>query len=298
MNQHDHFSWVRGVKGNADPLFFILGPCVIENEDDLLRGAEFLKKLSDKLKFKLIFKGSFDKANRSSISGFRGVSKDAGLAMLARIRQEFCVPVATDVHETIQVADVAAVVDVLQIPAFLCRQTDLLLEAGKTKKPVHVKKGQFEAPESMNNVIGKMASVGNENVWLCERGFSFGYNNLVVDFRNFPIMKSMRKPVVFDVTHSVQRPGGLGNASGGDSSFIATLSAAAITQGIAGLYLMTHQQPEKAKCCGPVSIRHDRLESLLDYLLSLDAWVKSNPIPDIAIDIPQIGYAKSTQISV
>jgi 2-dehydro-3-deoxyphosphooctonate aldolase (KDO 8-P synthase) len=275
------FDWVREVSGNKEPLFLILGPCVIENETDTLRAAEYLKKISEKLKFKLIFKGSFDKANRTAMSGFRGVSMDEGLKLLARIRQEFQVPVLTDVHETIQVAPVADAVDILQIPAFLSRQTDLLFESGKTGKPVHVKKAQFETPESMNNVIGKIESAGNKNVWLCERGYSFGYQNLVVDYRNFPIMKKFGKPVVFDVTHSVQRPGGLGSASGGDAVFISNLAASAIAQGIAGLYLMVHHAPETAKCCGPVSVNWSKLESLLSYLLELDAWVKSRSMPEL-----------------
>jgi 2-dehydro-3-deoxyphosphooctonate aldolase (KDO 8-P synthase) len=275
------FDWVREVSGNKEPLFLILGPCVIENESDTLRAAEFLKKMSEKLKFKLIFKGSFDKANRTALSGFRGVSMDEGLKLLTRIRKEFQVPVLTDVHETIQVAPVASAVDILQIPAFLSRQTDLLFESGKTGKPVHVKKAQFETPESMSNVIGKIESAGNNNIWLCERGYSFGYQNLVVDYRNFPIMKKLGKPVVFDVTHSVQRPGGLGSASGGDAVFISNLAASAIAQGIAGLYLMVHQEPEKAKCCGPVSVNWSKLEPLLAHLLELDAWVKSRSMPEL-----------------
>jgi 2-dehydro-3-deoxyphosphooctonate aldolase (KDO 8-P synthase) len=274
MAQQQQFPWIHAVT-NDNPIFFILGPCVIENELDTLKSAEFLKKLSEKLRFNLIFKGSFDKANRTSIKGFRGVSFDEGLNLLAKIRHQFNVPVITDVHETTQVAAVADAVDILQIPAFLCRQTDLLIAAGKTGKPVHVKKGQFETPESMQHVIEKVASTGNDDVWLCERGYTFGYQNLVVDFRNFPIMKQLGKPVLFDVTHSVQRPGGLGGASGGDRSFVTHLSAAAVTQGIAGLFIMVHPKPEVAKCCGPVSINFEQLEPLLDYLIELDSWVKS-----------------------
>ncbi len=274
-------SWIQNVTGNNDPLFFILGPCVFENETDSLRAAEFLKRLSEKLKFKLIFKGSFDKANRTSINGFRGVDMHTGLKTLARIRSEFQVPVMTDIHETVQVSEVADAVDVLQVPAFLCRQTDLLVAAGKTGKPVHVKKGQFETPESMTNVIAKVRSTGNNHVWLCERGYTFGYNNLIVDYRNFPIMKRLGAPVVFDVTHSVQNPGGLGSASGGDRSLVASLAASAIVQGIAGLFMMVHPQPEKAKCCAPVSIAHEHVESLLSYFIELDAWAKSRPVPSL-----------------
>lgn len=298
MNACNAYDWVKGVKNNNQPLFFVLGPCVIENEADTLRAVELLKRLSEQLRFNLIFKGSFDKANRTALSGFRGVTMEQGLKLLARIRKDFQVPVMTDVHETIQVAQVADAVDILQIPAFLCRQTDLLLEAGKTGKPVHVKKGQFESPESMSNVIGKIASVGNDNVWLCERGFTFGYQNLVVDYRNFPIMKNLGKPVVFDVTHSVQRPGGLGTASGGDRSFIASLSAAAVTQGLAGLYIMTHHEPEKAKCCGPVCIQHTQLASVLDYLIELDAWVKSRPMPELGVQVPCTEQKPHQQVSL
>jgi 2-dehydro-3-deoxyphosphooctonate aldolase (KDO 8-P synthase) len=274
-------NWVGTVRDNREPLFFILGPCVMENEADTMRSAEFLKKLSEKLSFKLIFKGSFDKANRTALKGFRGTGMNEGLKTLAHIRETFNVPVLTDIHETVHVKEVADAVDILQIPAFLCRQTDLLLAAGKTGKPVHVKKGQFETPESMQHVVGKIEATGNRNVWLCERGFSFGYNNLIVDYRNFSIMKSLNKPVVFDVTHSVQRPGGLGNSSGGDSSFIMNLAASAIVQGVAGLYLMVHHEPEKARCCGPVSVDLKRLESVLAYLIELDAWAKSRELPAI-----------------
>ncbi|MFA6263404.1 MAG: 3-deoxy-8-phosphooctulonate synthase [Candidatus Babeliales bacterium] len=281
MKNNSALQWVEHVTGNNEPLFFILGPCVMENEADTMRSAEFLKTLSEKLNFKLIFKGSFDKANRTALQGFRGIGIDEGLKILTRVKDTFNVPVITDVHETVHVNAVADVVDVLQIPAFLCRQTDLLFAAGTTKKPVHVKKGQFETPESMHHVIGKIESTGNTNVWLCERGFSFGYNNLVVDYRNFPIMKNLNKPVVFDVTHSVQRPGGLGCASGGDSAFITSLAAAAIVQGIAGLFLMVHPEPSKARCCGPVSVTFQRLEPVLTYLIELDAWAKSRVIPEI-----------------
>lgn len=271
---NEQYAWIKQVD-NDKPLFFILGPCVMENEKDTLKIAEFLKNLSTRLNFNLIFKGSFDKANRTAMKGFRGVSMDEGLKILDKIRQQFDLPIMTDVHETYQVEQVASVVDILQIPAFLCRQTDLLCASAKTGKPVHVKKGQFEAPESMVNVIGKIEAMGNPHTWLCERGFSFGYNNLVVDYRNFPIMKKLNKPVTFDVTHSVQRPGGLGCASGGDSEFIEPLTLAAIVQGIAGLYLMVHQEPEKARCCGPVSARLDnKLETFIKKIIELDNWVK------------------------
>jgi 2-dehydro-3-deoxyphosphooctonate aldolase (KDO 8-P synthase) len=275
------FSWVNEIAGNQAPLFFILGPCVMEDRDSTLVLAELAKQLSEKLKIKVIFKGSFDKANRTALQNFRGVSVDDGLAVLSEIRTQFELPVMTDVHETAHVAAVGQVVDVLQIPAFLCRQTDLLCAAGKTGKPVNVKKGQFEAPESMQHAIKKVESVGNQNAWLCERGYSFGYHNVVVDYRNFSIMKAFNRPVVFDVTHSVQRPGGLGGASGGDRAMIADLAAAAISQRIAGLYMMIHNEPEKAQCCGPVSVRTSQVESLLSYLIDLDTWVKSHPMPEV-----------------
>lgn len=276
MIERKEYAWLANVSNNA-PLFFILGPCVIENENDTLQAAYALKKISEKLGFKLIFKGSIDKANRTSMTGFRGVELDHGLKILQRVRQEFDVPVLTDVHETCQVDTVASVVDVLQIPAFLCRQTDLICQAAKTGKIVNIKKGQFEAPESMEHALGKVAATGNDNAWLCERGYSFGYHNLIVDMRNFSIMKRLGKPIVFDVTHSVQRPGGLGAASGGDIDFIPTLAAAAICQKIAGLFLMVHAQPDKALCCGPVSIPLDKVERLLAYFVELDAWIKQRP---------------------
>lgn len=281
MQKDSPFDWVKEVKGNNAPLFFMLGPCAMEDELSTLKAAEFLGKLSEKLKFNLIFKGSFDKANRTSISGFRGVEMSEGLKILAKVRQEFGLPVMTDVHETAQVAEVAEVVDILQIPAFLCRQTDLLCAAGKTGKPVHVKKGQFEAPEGMKNVVGKIESVGNKNVWLCERGYTFGYRDVIVDYRGFPIMKQLGKPIVFDATHSVQRPGGLGSSSGGDRTSMAHLAAAAVSQGIAGLFIMVHPNPDKAFCCGPVSVSFAQIEELVTYLINLDDWIKSNPKPKV-----------------
>ena len=277
------YSWLYEVS-NQTPLFFILGPCVLENEKDTLHAAEVLKALSEKYKFKLIFKGSIDKANRTAVSSYRGLSLDVGLKILEKVRNEFDVPVVTDVHETNQVAEVASVVDVLQIPAFLCRQTDLICECAKTGLPVHVKKGQFEAPESMEHVIGKVEAMGNKHTWLCERGTSFGYHNQVVDMRNFSIMKDLGSPVIFDVTHSLQRPGGLGGMSGGDVSLIPALAAAAISQQIAGLFLMVHPQPEKAKCCGPVSISLSKVERMIAYYVQLDAWVKGHGALESLLD--------------
>jgi len=273
--------WISQVKDNNSPLFFILGPCAIENEIDTLKAAEFLKNLSHKLKFDFIFKGSFDKANRTSIEGYRACGIDEGLRILSKVKQEFNVPVITDIHETSHVNQVASVVDVLQIPAMLCRQTDLLVAAGKTGKPVNIKKGQFLAPENMEHVALKATSTGNDHVWLCERGYTFGYQNLIVDMRNFPIMKQSGRPVVFDATHSVQRPGGLKSSSGGERHFVSPLASAAVVQGIAGVFMEVHEKPEQAKCDGPNSVRHSDLEVLLSYLIDLDEWAKSRPIPKI-----------------
>lgn len=279
MIKKSSYEWLYKV-GNDQQLFFILGPCAIEGESFTFKAAEFLKKLSEKLSFKLIFKGSFDKANRISLTSKRGVGIDQGLKILAHVKQEFDLPVITDVHDISQMAAIADVVDVIQIPAFLCRQTDLLLAAGNTGLPIHLKKGQFLAPENMEPLIAKIESTGNQNTWLCERGFTFGYNNLIVDSRNYPIMKSTGKPVVLDATHAVQRPGGLGGASGGNREFVATLAAAAVVQGIAGIFMEVHETPEQAHSDGPNMIRHADLEKLVSYLIDLDAWAKSNPVPE------------------
>ena len=275
-------NWIERVSGNEEPLFFILGPCVIETESHSLKTAELLKELSEKLKFNFIFKSSFDKANRTAVNNFRGVGLDDGLKILSKVKSEFDIPVITDVHEVCQVDPVAAVVDVLQIPAFLCRQTDLLVAAGKSGKVVNVKKGQFLAPEVMEHVIGKIASSGSEKIWLCERGHAFGYNNLIVDYRNFPIMKNFAKPLIFDATHSVQRPSGQGCSSGGDRKFVASLVAAAVVQNIAGIFMEVHDNPDKALCDGPNSIRLSQLEDLLRYLIDLDSWSKSRPAPELS----------------
>lgn len=280
MNQL-RYPWLNAVQGNQAPLFFMLGPCSIENEEDTLKSAEFLKNLSEKLKFRLIFKVAFDKANRISLSSFRGHGFDEGLRILRKVKAEFDLPIITDVHESVQVPAVAEVADVIQIPAMLCRQTDLLLAAGKTGKPVHVKKGQFFSAENMHGVIQKVESTGNSHVWLCERGYSFGYQNLVVDYRNFPIMKQFGKPVVFDATHAVQRPGGQGHASAGDRHMVATLATAAVSLGLAGVFMEVHENPEKALCDGPNMVRHSQLESLVGYLIELDAWVKAKKAPEI-----------------
>ncbi|MCB9492767.1 MAG: 3-deoxy-8-phosphooctulonate synthase [Epsilonproteobacteria bacterium] len=272
--------WLTTVD-NTQPLFFILGPCSIENEQHTFKVAEHIKKLAEKLQFHFVFKSSYDKANRLSPTSGRGVGIDQGLEILSKVRSTFDVPIITDVHETEQVNQVATVADIIQIPAMLCRQTDLLLAAGKTGKPVMVKKGQFLSAENMDGAVKKIASTGNDNIWLCERGFTFGYNNLVVDYRNFPIMKEAGKPVVFDATHSVQRPGGRGNSSGGDRKFVPHLAAAAITQGIAGIFMEVHDNPEQAVSDGPNSVRLSQLEDLLKYLIELDNWVKQRTLPEL-----------------
>lgn len=276
------FKWLKDKSSNSDPLFFILGPCVIESEYHTLKLAEMLKKMSMNLNFRFIFKSSYDKANRTSLKNYRGNGIDDGLRILSKVRSEFNVPIITDVHESWQIEQAAEIADILQIPAFLCRQTDLLVAAGQTDKVIHIKKGQFLAAESMEHAIKKVESAGNKNIWICERGYTFGYNNLVVDYRNFLIMKSLGKPVVFDATHSVQRPGGMGMATGGDRVFVPSLAASAVVQGIAGLFMEVHDNPETALSDGPNMIRLSELERFLSYLIELDAWAKQKPVPVVS----------------
>jgi 3-deoxy-8-phosphooctulonate synthase len=267
---------------NDHPLFFILGPCAMEGEAHALTMAEALTTLSEKLKFPFIFKSSFDKANRTSLENFRGVKLEDGCKIFEKIHTQFNVPVITDIHEREQINLVAPYVDVLQIPAFLCRQTDLLVAAGASNKIIHLKKGQFVTAEAMEGALKKVTSTGNQSVWLCERGYTFGYNNLIVDYRNFPILKSFNKPVVFDATHSVQRPSGQGGSSGGDRKFVPALAAAAVAQRIAGVFMEVHDNPEQALCDGPNSIRLSQLEDFIKYLMDLDALVKSKPLPQLS----------------
>jgi 2-dehydro-3-deoxyphosphooctonate aldolase (KDO 8-P synthase) len=260
--------------GAGRPLVLIAGPCVIESEEATLRHAERLLTICNGLSMPLIFKASYDKANRTSIGSFRGPGLKEGLKILAKVKESLGLPVLSDIHSIEQIAPAAEVLDVLQIPAFLCRQTDLLVAAAKSGRVINVKKGQFLAPWDMKNVAGKLAASGNENIILTERGVSFGYNNLVVDMRSFPVMRASGYPVVFDATHSVQLPGGQGESSGGQREFVEYLSRAAVATGIDGIFMEVHEDPDKALCDGPNSIPLSELTALLKKLRALDAVVK------------------------
>ncbi|HNC45996.1 MAG TPA: 3-deoxy-8-phosphooctulonate synthase, partial [Acidobacteriota bacterium] len=261
-----------------ESFFLIAGPCVIESQDHALFLAEAIQKETAELGIPYIFKASFDKANRSSIHSFRGPGLDAGLRVLEHIKKQTGLPVITDVHEIDQAQSAAEIVDVLQIPAFLCRQTDLLVAAARTGRTVNVKKGQFLAPSDMKNVVEKIREAGGKELWLTERGASFGYNNLVVDMRSFPIMHEFGCPVVFDVTHSLQRPGGLGNATGGDSQFIEPLARAGVACGVDGLFMEVHDNPSKALSDGPNALPLQRLRPLLRQLYALDQIRRQYPL--------------------
>jgi 2-dehydro-3-deoxyphosphooctonate aldolase (KDO 8-P synthase) len=266
---------IDGVKIGGDrPLVLIAGPCVIETEDAALRHAERLLTICNGLSMPLIFKASYDKANRTSIASFRGPGMKEGLRILAKVKQSLGLPVLSDIHSIEQIAPAAEVLDVLQIPAFLCRQTDLLIAAARSGRVINVKKGQFLAPWDMKNVAGKLAASGNDNIILTERGVSFGYNNLVVDMRSFPIMRASGYPVVFDATHSVQLPGGQGESSGGQREFVEYLSRAAVAAGIDGIFMEVHEDPDKALCDGPNSIPLGELPVLLRRLRAIDLLVK------------------------
>lgn len=271
------FNINRIVAGNDNKIFIIAGPCQIESQDHAEFLAGSIKEICDDLDLDLIYKSSFDKANRSSISTKRGIGIDEGLKILNSIKHEFGIPVLTDIHESYQAELVAdAGIDVIQIPAFLCRQTDLLLAAGKTSCAVNVKKGQFLAPHDMKNVAAKIASTGNERIMLCERGYTHGYNNLVVDMRSLPIMASTGYPVVFDATHSVQQPGGMGTVSGGDREMVPYLARAAVATGcVAGVFMETHEDPDNAPSDGPNMVRLDKLRNTLEELVTIDGYVKS-----------------------
>ena len=265
----------EAVFGGGRPLVLIAGPCVIENLDHTLRTAEALKAITGRLGIGLVFKASYDKANRTSVNSFRGPGIDAGLKILARVKSDIGLPVLSDVHDITQIAPAAEVLDVLQIPAFLSRQTDLLAAAGATGRVVNVKKGQFLAPWDMKNAVGKLESVGNRNILLTERGASFGYNNLVVDMRSLPIMRETGCPVIFDATHAVQLPGGAGTASAGQRQFVGALSRAAVGAGIDGLFWEVHEDPDRALCDGPNSLPLDQVEAQLRQILAIDAIVKA-----------------------
>ena len=269
--------------GPERPFFLIAGPCVIESEGLVLDVAGRLKEITAKLGVPFIFKASFDKANRSSRASFRGPGIDAGLKALSRVRAEIGVPVLTDVHEDTPLADVAAVVDVLQTPAFLCRQTNFIVGVSSQGKPVNIKKGQFLSPWEMQNVVDKARSTGNTGIMVCERGFSFGYNNLVSDMRSLAIMRGTGCPVVFDATHSVQLPGGKGEASGGQREFVPVLARAAVAAGVAGIFMETHPDPAQALSDGPNAWPLDRMASLLATLKELDRTVKKQPFEESSL---------------
>jgi 2-dehydro-3-deoxyphosphooctonate aldolase (KDO 8-P synthase) len=265
--------------GNNLPLVFIVGPNTLESRTHALEMSAALAEIAHRLGISLIYKTSFDKANRTSVSGARGVGMHEALPILAELRERTGLPVLTDIHEPLQCAPVAEVVDVLQIPAFLCRQTDLLLAAGATGKPVNIKKGQFLAPWDMRNVAGKIASTGNEQILLCERGASFGYNTLVVDMRALPIMAQTGYPVVFDATHSVAQPGGLGDRSGGERQFAPVLARAAVAVGIAAIFIETHQDPDNAGTAEAATMLPLKaLPALLETLVAFDKLAKARPL--------------------
>lgn len=250
-------------------LFLIAGPCVIEDERSVLRHAEKITRIAESLKIPYIFKASFDKANRSSVKSFRGPGLEQGLEILSKVKKRTGIPVLSDIHCVSQVKSAGAVLDAIQIPAFLCRQTDLLVAAGKTGKVVNVKKGQFMAPWDMKNAVEKIESTGNKNILLTERGVSFGYNTLVSDFRAIPVLRGLGYPVVFDATHSVQKPGGLGQVSGGDREFIPLLARCGVASGCDGIFLEVHENPSCAKSDGPNSVSLRNLKDLLRSLLDL-----------------------------
>ncbi|WP_028258168.1 3-deoxy-8-phosphooctulonate synthase [Veillonella montpellierensis] len=260
--------------GGGKGLFLLAGPCVIEDPERTLMIGRRAKEICQRVGIPYIFKASFDKANRSSYSSFRGPGLEEGLRILAHIKQELQVPIVSDIHSIEQIEPAAEVIDLLQIPAFLCRQTDLVYGAAKTGKAVNVKKGQFMAPKDMENVLHKMQETGNENLMLTERGFSFGYNNLVVDMRSFPIMRRFDYPVIFDATHSVQLPGGAGTSSSGQREFVPNLARAAVASGVDGLFMEVHDNPEEALSDGPNMVYLDDLESLLTDLVAIDKIVK------------------------
>ena len=262
--------------GAQSPLFIIAGPCVIESESLALETAGILKEICEALKLPLIYKSSFDKANRSSLSSYRGPGFEKGLQILEKVKAQVGVPILTDVHEDTPMMEVASVVDVLQTPAFLCRQTNFIQKVSATQKPVNIKKGQFLSPWEMKHVVSKAKATGNEDIMVCERGVSFGYNNLVSDMRSLQVMRETGCPVVYDATHSVQLPGGQDGKTGGQREFIPTLARAAVAAGIAGLFMETHPDPDKALSDGPNSWPLAKMKPLLETLLTIDQAVKQS----------------------
>jgi 2-dehydro-3-deoxyphosphooctonate aldolase (KDO 8-P synthase) len=262
------------------PLFLIAGPCVIESEQLALDTAGRLKEMAERLGIPFIYKSSFDKANRSTPHSYRGLGLEQGLKILEKVKTQIGVPVLTDVHEYTPLDEVAAVVDVLQTPAFLCRQTDFIQNVARQGRPVNLKKGQFLSPWEMRNVVAKARLTGNAHLLVCERGVTFGYNNLVADMRGLAVMRTTGCPVVFDATHSVQLPGGQGHASGGQREFVPVLARSAVAAGVAGLFMETHPHPDQALSDGPNSWPLDRLEALLATLKALDALVKNHGFPE------------------
>ena len=261
--------------GNHLPLSVLAGPCQMESRDHALEMAAALKEISDNLNIGIVYKSSFDKANRTSLSSARGIGLEKALPIFAEIKEKFGLPIVTDIHDAAQCLPVAEVVDVLQIPAFLCRQTDLLIAAANTGAVINVKKGQFLAPWDMRNVVSKITDSSNDKVMVTERGTSFGYNTLVTDMRGLPTMAQTGAPVIFDATHSVQQPGGQGSTSGGQREFVSVLARAAVAVGVAGVFLETHQDPDNAPCDGPNMIAVQELEALLKRLQQFDAIAKS-----------------------
>ena len=266
--------------GIDQPLFLIAGPCVIESLELNIETAGRMQEICKRLSVPFIFKSSFDKANRTSVDSYRGLGIEKGLRILAEIRDQLKVPILTDVHEDTPLDEVAAVVDVMQTPAFLCRQTNFIVNVASQNKPVNIKKGQFLSPWEMVNVVEKARSTGNEAIMVCERGFSFGYNNLVSDMRSLAVMRGTGCPVVFDATHSVQLPGGKGSASGGQREFIPVLARAAVAAGVSGLFMETHPNPDKALSDGPNAWPLERMEALLAVLTELDRVVKATPMEE------------------
>jgi 2-dehydro-3-deoxyphosphooctonate aldolase (KDO 8-P synthase) len=271
----------NGIKAGLDqPLFLFAGPCVIESEKMALQTAEQLKEITTKLGIPFVYKSSFDKANRSSMESFRGLGMEEGLRILQKVKDELDVPVITDVHEDTPMDEVADVVDVLQTPAFLCRQTNFILKVAAAGKPVNIKKGQFMAPWDMKHVVDKARTTGNEQLMVCDRGVSFGYNNLVSDMRALAVMRETDCPVVFDATHSVQLPGGQGTTSGGQREHVPVLARAAVAAGISGLFMETHPDPAKALSDGPNAWPLGKMEALLARLKDIDHLVKSSPFEE------------------